>query len=378
MVIAQGSWSKIIEHVECVVIGAGIIGLACARALAMQGKDVVILDSAATFGTETSSRHSEVIHAGIYYPAGTHKAKLCVAGRQQLYAYCKDKHIPHKKIGKLIVASQEPEIATLHEIKAKAVANGVTDLEFLDASAVHALEPNVTAVAALLSPSTGIIDSHAYMLALLADAEAHGAMLAVNSKVISGAVTTDGIELVIQAEDQLMTLRAAYVINCAGLYASKISAAIAGLDNQEIPETYYRKGSYFTYAGSSPFSRLIYPVPVPGGLGTHSTVDLSGQVRFGPDVEWIEAIDYDVEPSKSQQFFQAIKRFWPTVQETLLQPGYSGIRPVLAGIEGGFRDFCMRSHTLINNNSKFIGLYGIESPGLTSSLAIAATVTAMV
>jgi L-2-hydroxyglutarate oxidase LhgO len=377
VVAAKGNWSKIIDHVECVVIGAGIIGLACARDLAMQGKEVVILEAAATFGTETSSRHSEVIHAGIYYPPGTYKAKLCVAGKQQLYAYCKDKHIPHKQIGKLIVASQESEIATLHDIKAKAAANGVTDLEFLNAAAVHALEPNVAAVAALLSPSTGIIDSHAYMLALLGDAEAHGAMLAVNSKVISGIVTQDGIVLEIQADDQLMTLQASCVINCAGLYASKISAAISGLDAQEIPQTYYRKGSYFTYAGASPFTRLIYPVPVPGGLGTHSTVDLSGQVRFGPDVEWIEAIDYGVAASKGSQFAQSIQRFWPKVQEALLQPGYAGIRPVLAGIEGGFRDFNMRRHTLVNSTAKFIGLYGIESPGLTSSLAIAATVAAM-
>jgi len=378
LAVTQGNWSKIIEHVECVVIGAGIVGLACARDLAMQGKEVIMLEAAVTFGTETSSRHSEVIHAGIYYPAGTSKAKLCVAGKQQLYAYCNDKHIPYKPIGKLIVASQESEVATLHEIKAKAAANGVTDLEFLNAAAVHALEPNVAAVAALLSPSTGIIDSHAYMLALLGDAEAHGAMLAVNSKVISGFVTNDGIVLQIQAADQLMTLQACCVINCAGLYASKISAAIAGLDTLEIPQTYYRKGSYFTYAGVAPFTRLIYPVPVPGGLGTHSTVDLSGQVRFGPDVEWVEAIDYGVEATKSQQFSQAIQRFWPTVQEALLQPGYAGIRPVLAGIEGGFRDFCMRRHSLINIKAKFIGLYGIESPGLTSSLAIAAAVAAMV
>jgi L-2-hydroxyglutarate oxidase LhgO len=344
----------------------------------MQGKEVVILESAATFGTETSSRHSEVIHAGIYYPAGTYKAKFCVAGKQQLYAYCQEKHIPHKKIGKLIVATQESEIVTLHEIKAKAEANGVMDIEFLDARAVHGLEPNVAAVAALLSPSTGIIDSHAYMLALLGDAEAHGAMLAVNSKVISGVVTADGIELQVQTEDQTMTLRAACVINCSGLYASKISNTITGLKSKEIPQTYYRKGSYFTYAAASPFTRLIYPVPVPGGLGTHSTIDLAGQVRFGPDVEWIETIDYSVEATKASEFSHAIQRFWPMVQAALLQPGYAGIRPVLAGLEGGFRDFCIRSHTLDNSSAKFISLYGIESPGLTSSLAIATAVAAIV
>lgn len=378
MVITKGRWSKIIDHVECVVIGAGIIGLACARDLAMQGKEVVILETAATFGTETSSRHSEVIHAGIYYPAGTYKAKWCVSGKQQLYAYCKEKHVPYKQIGKLIVASQESELAMLHAIKAKAAVNGVTDLEFLSASATHDLEPNVVAVAALLSPSTGIIDSHAYMLALLGDAQANGAMLAVNSKVISGEITPAGIDLVVQAEDQLITLRANYVVNCAGLYASKVSSTIIGLDPQEIPQTYYRKGSYFTYAGSSPFMRLIYPLPVPGGLGTHSTVDLSGQVRFGPDVEWSEVIDYNVEVTKRHHFAQAIQRFWPGVREDLLQPGYAGIRPVLADITGGFRDFCVRKHTLFNTNARFIGLYGIESPGLTSSLSIAAAVAALV
>ncbi len=380
MVATKRNWSKIIDHVECVVIGAGIIGLACARDLAMQGKEVVILEAAATFGTETSSRHSEVIHAGIYYPVGTYKAKWCVSGKQQLYSYCKDKHIPYKKIGKLIVASRESEIAILHDIKAKAVANGVTDLELLGPSAVHDLEPNVIAVAALRSPSTGIIDSHAYMLALLGDAQANGAMLAVNSKVISGVITATGIDLRVQTNDQFIILRANCVINCAGLYASKISSAIVGLDNEEIPQTYYRKGSYFIYAGPSPFTRLIYPLPVPGGLGTHSTVDLSGQVRFGPDVESIESIDYSVDVTKQQQFAQAIQRFWPAVREELLQPGYAGVRPVLANIASSFGDFCVRNHTLSNTNIniKYIGLYGIESPGLTSSLVIASAVTSMV
>lgn len=378
MDVTQRSRSKIIDHVECVVIGAGIIGLACARELAMQGKEVIILESASTFGTETSSRHSEVIHAGIYYPEGTYKAKWCVAGKQQLYAYCITKHIPYKQIGKLIVATQESEIAILHDIKNKAALNGVTDLEFLDAETVHSIEPNVAAVAALLSPSTGIIDSHAYMLSLLGDAQAHGAMLAVNSKVISGTVTDTGIEIVIQAEDQTINLHATYVINCAGLHASKVSSAIVGLDHNEIPSTYYRKGSYFTYSGSAPFTRLIYPVPVPGGLGTHSTLDLSGQLRFGPDVEWIEAIDYSITADKRSQFSKAIQRFWPDVRTELLQPGYAGIRPVLADIRGGFRDFCVLCHKLVHPKVKFIGLYGMESPGLTSSLAIAGAVAAMI
>jgi L-2-hydroxyglutarate oxidase LhgO len=376
--VEQRNWSKIIEQVACVVIGAGIIGLACAREIALNGTEVVILEAQEGIGMETSSRHSEVIHAGIYYPAGTNKAKWCVQGKELLYDYCAANHVPHNRLGKLIVATEDAELATLNDIKAKAEANGVFDLEFLSAAAVHSLEPNVKAVGALLSPSTGIIDSHSYMLSLLGQAEAKGAMLAVNSKLISGRVTKDGIILQVKTGDSEMELQTKCLINCAGLYASQVSRAIQGVPADQIPETYYRKGNYFTYAAKNPFTRLIYPVPVPGGLGTHSTVDLAGQVRFGPDVEWIEEINYDVDITRREQFVGAIKRYWPEVQVELLQPGYAGIRPTLADKQGGFRDFCVRLHDLGVAGPKMVGLYGIESPGLTSSLAIADWVHAQI
>lgn len=328
---------------------------------------------------ETSSRHSEVIHAGIYYPAGTNKAQWCVAGKQQLYAYCQTNHIPYQNIGKLIVATNATELAMLHEINAKAQANGVADLRFLSADDVHMLEPAVTAVGGLFSPSTGIIDSHAYMLSLLGHAEARGAMLAVNSKVISGQVTTNGVVLQVQSGAVAMELLTPLVINAAGLYASQVSRVIKGLYAEEIPSTYYRKGNYFTYGGNAPFTHLVYPVPVAGGLGIHSTVDLAGQVRFGPDVEWIEQINYDVDINRRAAFASSIQRYWPDVKESLLQPGYAGIRPTLADKQGGFRDFCLREHDLgtKKHNSQIIGLYGIESPGLTSSLALAASVASL-
>ncbi len=362
------------NRVGCIVIGAGVIGLACARALAARGLEVVILEAQETFGTETSSRHSEVIHAGIYYPAGTNKAKWCVTGKQKLYAYCRDNHVPFKNCGKIIVATEQAELATLQEIKAKAAANGVEDLRFMSAAEVHALEPNIKAVGGLFSPSTGIIDSHTYMLSLLGHAEANGAMLAVQSKVVAGKVSKDGICLQVKTGDQEMELMTDYVINCAGLYASKVSYSIEGLPAEQVPQTYYRKGVYFTYSGKDPFQHLIYPVPVPGGLGTHSTMDLAGQVRFGPDVEWIETIDYNVDANKREEFAQAIRRYWPDVEASNLQPGYAGIRPTLADKQGGFRDFCIKDHNIGNQKLKLIGLYGIESPGLTSSLAIAEVV----
>lgn len=327
---------------------------------------------------ETSSRHSEVIHAGIYYPAGTNKAKWCVEGKKELYAYCAGNHIPHKRIGKLIVATNDEELKSLKEINAKAKANGVFDLEFLTASDVLALEPEVNAVGALFSPSTGIIDSHAYMLSLLGNAEANGAMLAVNSKLVSGKVTEEGIVLQVKIGADEMELRTSRLINCAGLYASQVSRSIVGIPADQIPETYYRKGNYFSYVISKVFTHLIYPVPVPGGLGIHSTLDLSGQVRFGPDVEWIDHIDYDVSATKTKEFAKAISRYYPAVQEKLLQPGYSGIRPTLADKKGGFMDFCVKHHDLGVGELHLVGLYGIESPGLTSSLALADAVAAMV
>ncbi len=378
MVVEQRHRDKIIEEVDCIVIGAGVIGLACARALSLKGLEVVILESHEGIGMETSSRHSEVIHAGIYYPAGTNKAKWCVQGKQQLYAYCDTNHIPYKRIGKLIVAINEHELTTLEDINTKAKGNGVHDLQFLSAQEVHALEPNVKAVGALFSPSTGIIDSHAYMLSLLGQAQANGAMLAVNSVVQGGVINDDNIILRVTVGVEAMQLSSKLVINCAGLYASRVAQSIVGIPIAQIPETYFRKGDYFTYSKRNLFTHLIYPVPVAGGLGTHSTMDLAGQVRFGPDVEWIEQINYDVDANKRHEFSESIARFYPSVQTELLQAGYAGIRPTLADRQGGFRDFCIQRHALGNDQICMIGLYGIESPGLTSSLAIADAVAALV
>lgn len=348
--------------------------------MARKGIEVVILEAQEGIGMETSSRHSEVIHAGIYYPPGTNKAKWCLEGKQQLYPYCLANHIPHKRIGKIIVATENSELNTLKEINTKARANGVFDLEFLSADEVHALEPQVKAVGGLFSPSTGIIDSHAYMLSLLGNAEANHAMLAVNSKFIAGKVTKTGIAMQVSVAGEEVELQTSRLINCAGLYASEVSRKIEGLIAEEIPTTYYRKGNYFSYAASNIFKHLIYPVPVVGGLGIHSTLDMSGQVRFGPDVEWIEEINYDVDPNKRKVFAESIRRYWPVVEESLLQPGYSGIRPTLADKSGGFKDFCLRSHAINLEGAsdiRVIGLYGIESPGLTSSLAIGEAVAAL-
>lgn len=370
---AQRYRNKIIDTVEVVVIGAGVVGLACARELARRGREVVILESQDSFGSGTSSRNSEVIHAGIYYPKDSNKANLCVAGKQQLYAYCDNKHVPYKRIGKLIIATNTDEIEKLHSINARAEVNGVNDLQLLSRDQVLELEPELSAVAGLFSPSTGIIDSHSLMLSLLGDAEEAGAMLALNSDVISGAIKDRYVQLLVASQGTTMDLQATTVINAAGLYASKVAHSINGIDSTEILETAYRKGSYFTYAGGNAFKHLIYPVPVTGGLGIHSTVDLADQLRFGPDVELVTDIDYTVDPSKSKVFAQAIKRYWPAIQEDQLQPGYAGIRPALINQNVNTGDFEIISHSFSSSSvtSTVVSLFGIESPGLTACLAIA-------
>lgn len=351
------------------MIGAGVVGLACARAIAATGRDVVILESNETIGMETSSRNSEVIHAGIYYPQNSLKANTCIQGKKQLYEYCTQKNIPYKNTGKLIVASNDQQLQKLHDIKQKAAVNGVNDLVFYSKSQINELAPGVNAQQALYSPSTGIIDSHAYMISLLGDAEAAGAMLAVNSKVISGTVIDDSIVLKIKADIDL-EIKTNLLINCAGLHASKLSKLINGITDSEIPETYYRKGNYFTYSNKVPFRTLVYPVPEPGGLGIHSTMDLGGQTRFGPNVEWIEDLNYDVNPDLKSAFVNAIRSYWPEVDEQCLQHGYAGIRPSLADKQGGWKDFVVKRHNVAGDCTVW-GLYGIESPGLTASLAIA-------
>jgi L-2-hydroxyglutarate oxidase LhgO len=357
--------------VDCVVIGAGVVGLAIARSMAMAGREVLILEAADAIGTGTSSRNSEVIHAGIYYPKDSLKARLCVSGRELLYDYCQERGVAHRRVGKLIVAAHDGEIPLLADIKKKAEANGVTDLDWLSAEEAKALEPELACVAALLSPSTGIIDSHALMLSLLADAESQGATLALLSPVIGGEVRSDGIMLEVGGTEP-MRLLAKTVINSAGLGAQGVSKVIEGIPPDSVPPLYFCKGNYFLLSGKTPFSRLVYPVPGTAGLGTHFTLDLGGQGRFGPDTEWIEAINYQVEERRGDSFYAAIRQYWPGIKDGALRPGYAGIRPKIQAPSETQRDF------LINQPLPgWIALYGIESPGLTSCLAIAEMVKGM-
>ena len=361
------------ETVDCVVIGAGVVGLAVARALALAGREVVVLDAAGAIGTETSSRNSEVIHAGIYYPPGSVKAVLCVEGRELLYRYCETHGVAHRRCGKLIVATAAEQVATLHKIRAQAAANGVHDLRLLSADEAKAMEPALCCVAALHSPSTGIIDSHGLMLAYQGDAEGRGAMLALHSPVIGGAVQNDGIMLEVGG-DEPMQLLARTVINSAGLYAQRVAAALRGFPRDLVPPTYYAKGNYYSLSGRSPFTHLIYPVPEAAGLGVHLTLDLAGQARFGPDVEWIAEIDYDVDLHRADGFYRAIRDYWPGLKDGQLAPGYAGIRPKLGGPEQPASDFVIQGPQH-HGVAGLINLFGIESPGLTASLALANQVT---
>ncbi len=357
------------EQLDCVVAGAGVVGLAVARALALAGREVVVLDAAEGIGTETSSRNSEVIHAGIYYPAGSLMARFCVAGRRALYAYCREKGVPHRHCGKLIVATSADEDSRLADIKRRAAVNGVEDMRVLTREEAQEFEPNLTCTSALLSPSTGIIDSHNYMVALQGDAENAGAVMVFHSPVLRGRAVQGGVEIDVGGDDPI-TLRCRLLVNSAGLHAPALAARIEGMPASRVPTAYYAKGNYFTLSGRSPFSRLIYPVPVPGGLGVHLTIDLGGQARFGPDVEWIDCIDYTVDPHRADGFYAAVRRYWPALKDGALQPGYAGIRPKIVPKGAPGQDFVVQgpqTHGL----SGLINLFGIESPGLTASLALA-------
>ncbi len=362
------------ETAEAVVIGAGVVGLAIARALACAGRETLILESADSFGSEISSRNSEVIHAGLYYPTGGLKARLCLAGRDLLYAYCASHGVDHKRLGKLIVASEPAQIPVLKNIQALARANGVTDLAWLDAGAVHALEPALNATAALLSPSTGIVDSHGLMLSYLGEAESHGASLALESPVRASVVEEDGFLLDIGGAAP-MRLQCRYLVNAAGLGAQNLARAMTGFDPVHVPPLYLAKGNYFVLSGQAPFRRLIYPVPEGGGLGVHLTLDLAGRARFGPDVEWIDRIDYRVDPCRADSFYGAIRRYWPSLADGALLPGYAGIRPKIYGAEGPALDFLVQGPSR-HGIERLVHLFGIESPGLTASLAIADLVIA--
>jgi L-2-hydroxyglutarate oxidase LhgO len=364
------------ESVECVVIGAGAVGLAVARALAMQGIEVLVIEKEAGIGFETSSRNSEVIHAGLYYPSGSLKARFCVAGKQALYSYCEDRGVPHDRIGKLVVATTEQELRSLENVMKRAAANGVHDLVRMSADEVRAIEPALDCVAAFHSPSTGIIDSHALMLAYQGDAEANGAMVVFRSTIAGGRVTDTGFELDV-AGDEPMSLECRMLVNSAGLFAPAVSRRIQGIPRQSIPTDYLCKGSYYTLTGRAPFRHLVYPVPESAGLGVHLTLDLAGQARFGPDVEWIEAIDYTVDLRRADGFYAAIRKYWPGLPDGSLQPGYSGIRPKISGKNEPAADFMVQGPEGHGVPGLYC-LYGIESPGITASPAIAEHVRAMV
>jgi L-2-hydroxyglutarate oxidase LhgO len=357
------------DKVDCVVIGAGVIGLAVARRLAQAGREVIVLEAAEGIGTVTSSRNSEVIHAGIYYRAGSLMARMCVSGKRALYEYCREHGIPHRNCGKLIVATTPKETEKLQSIRAHAEANGVLDMQLLAGEAARALEPALNCDAALLSPSTGIIDSHAFMLALRGDAEAAGAAFAFYTPLVRAKSAAGRMEIE-AGGDAPMTLECDLLVNAAGLGAPAVARSIEGMPIELIPCAYLAKGSYFSCSARAPFSRLIYPVPEPGGLGVHLTLDMAGQARFGPDVEWVETIDYAVDPARADRFYPAIRKYWPALPDGALMPSYSGIRPKIVPPAVATQDFLIQGpHT--HGVAGLINLFGIESPGLTSSLAIA-------
>jgi L-2-hydroxyglutarate oxidase LhgO len=354
---------------DVAVIGAGVIGLAVARALALAGREVFILESERFVGFHTSSRNSEVIHAGIYYPAGSLKARLCVEGRRALYPYCVEHRVPHARTGKLIVATTPEEIPVLEKLKGAAEANGVEDLEWLSEGEVHTLEPEVAGVRGLFSPSTGVVDSHALMSALRADAERAGAKVVLRTPVLSGRVADGGIELSVGGEEPA-TLRFRLVVNSAGPWAPEVARRVEGLPAASIPVARFAKAHYFVLAGPSPFRHLVYPVPVPGGLGTHVTLDLAGQARFGPDVAWVDGVEYTFDENRAESFYRSIRRYYPGLRDGSLLPGYTGVRPKVSGPGEPPGDF------LVNGPADhgvpgLVNLYGIESPGLTAVLALA-------
>lgn len=359
------------DRVGCVVIGAGVVGLACARALALAGHEVIVLEKADLIGSETSARNSEVIHAGIYYKKDSNKAKLCVKGRKMMYEYCASHGINHRNCGKLIVATTDEQVTLLESIQGRAAVNGVDDLTFVEAAKAMELEPSLSCTGALLSPSTGVVDSHGLMLAYQGEMEDNGGMIAFKSPVESGEVTPDGIVLRVGG-DTPMELICDHVVNAAGLWAQPIAQSIEGIPADTIPGRYFARGVYFTLSGGKPpFTRLIYPVPDPaGGLGVHVTIDLGGQVKFGPDVEWIDSVDYTVDPTRGDRFYDAIRTYWPALQDGSLQPGYAGVRPKLLPKGEGDGDFTIQGED-VHGVKGLVNLYGIESPGLTSSMAIA-------
>ncbi len=362
-------------EIDCAVIGAGVVGLAVARALQLAGREVVLLEKERSFGTGTSSRNSEVIHAGIYYTPGSLKATLCTRGRSMLYAYCHDRGVPYARPGKIIVATSIGEVGILEGYLKTARANGVVDVEWIDAAKLNELEPALQAVRGLWSPSTGILDSHAFMQALLTDFEMAGGQFVRGTTVNSGRVVRGGIELRLIDRD-VSVAKARTVINSAGLYAPHVARSIEGVPREQVPSPYYAVGHYYTLAGRSPFKHLIYPVAEKGGLGIHLTLDLSGAARFGPDVRWMSGVDYTFDDSRRDDFVSAISAYYPEIRASDLQVGYTGIRPKIVGPGVPAADFCIQDGRTYGAGG-LINLFGIESPGLTSSLAIAESVCAI-
>jgi len=355
------------DTVDAIVIGAGVVGLAVTRAFAIRGYETLLLEANEQFGTETSSRNSEVIHAGIYYPPVSLKGRLCRVGREELYKFCSTRGIRHRRCGKIIVATSDSQLADLTNISSMAIANGVA-LAQLSRKEALALEPQLSCVAGLYSPSTGVIDSHEYMLALLAEVESLGGILICNSRVTKIKLESKGLQIGINGEAPL--LRARTVVNSGGLHAADIASSVEGFPAQTIPTIRFAKGNYFGLRGLCLFRHLVYPIPARTGLGIHLTMDLSGRARFGPDVQWIDNLNYDVDPSKAAQFLTAIREYWPTLPEGALLPAYAGIRPRIGNAGQPFSDFRIdgpKTHGI----SGLVNLFGIDSPGLTASLAIA-------
>ncbi|HUH58981.1 MAG TPA: NAD(P)/FAD-dependent oxidoreductase [Candidimonas sp.] len=356
--------------IDCVVLGAGVVGLAVARKLAMMGRDVLLVEATEAIGTGTSSRNSEVIHAGIYYEPNSLKARLCVDGKRMLYAYCAERGVPYRRLGKLIVSASADQSLRLGAIAERARLNGVDDLYRISGAEARELEPSLVCDAALVSPSTGIVDSHALMLSLQGDAENHGAQCVFHTRFSSGQVLPSGEFLLRFDGEESMELTANCVINSTGLSAPTVARRLEGQAAGHIPNAYYCKGSYFTLAGRSPFSRLIYPMPDSAGLGVHLTLDMGGQAKFGPDTEWVDGEDYTLDATRANTFYEAVRRYWPALPDGALNPGYTGIRPKIVRAGEPAADFMIAGPAL-HGTANLVNLFGIESPGLTACLALA-------
>jgi len=364
------------DGADAAVIGGGVIGLAVARALAMRGMEVFVLESETSVGTHTSSRNSEVVHAGFYYSPGSLKARLCVAGRRALESYVAENGVGYHRLGKLVVATSDEEVAALESYRARGIANGVEGLEIIDAIQARALEPEVRCVGALWSPATGIIDSHSLMAALRADLERKGSHVVLRSPVQGGRVSEGGIELAVGG-DSPATVWFKRVVNAAGLWAQSVAGTLQGLPSAAIPPTYFARGHYFVLDRPSPFRHLVYPVATPDFLGVHVTLDLAGSARFGPDVEWVEIVDYSFDESRVTAFETAVRHYWPALPDHALVPGYVGVRPKLGPPGAPPHDFVIQGPAE-HGVPGLVNLFGIESPGLTAALAIAETVASLV